>query len=305
MNTFRLAQDEILVNYEEFFTMYTYPLSQEQIDHFIRYGFIHLNDCFSKDFADQWIAEAFVRLGYDPVDRATWEKPIIHMPNSAFVNVREFAPKAYDAICQLLGGEERIKGDVRWGNGFIVNFHLGAEREWVAPSPEAGGWHKDGDFFWHFLDSPEQGLLVIVVWRDIGPRGGGTFMAPDSIKPVSEYLLANRGGIHPFEGNFGSLINQCHDFREVQGSVGDVVLMHPYMLHASSQNHSGIARFITNPPVSLREPLNFNRENPADYSPVERAVLHALGVERLDYQIEGERRPFDAKAYREARVKQP
>lgn len=285
--------------------MTQYPLSQAQIDHFIQYGFIHLSDCFDVGFADQWIAEAFVRLGYDPDDRTTWEKPLIHMPGTNFVNVRDFAPKAYEGMCQLLGGEDRIKGDVRWGNGFIVNFHLGADREWIPPSPESGGWHKDGDFFWHFLDSPEQGLLVIVVWRDIGPRGGGTYMAADSIKPVSEYLLAHREGIHPFEGKFGNLIDQCHDFREVQGKAGDVVLMHPYMLHASSQNHSGIARFITNPPVSLREPLNFNRPNPDDFSPVERAVLHALGVERLDFQIEGERRPFDAKAYREARAKQP
>jgi hypothetical protein len=304
LNTFKLTHHEIVVNYEEFFTMYNFPLSQDQLDHFIQYGFIHLTDCFDKAFADKWIAEAFERLGYDPVDSSTWEKPIIHMPASEYVNVREFAPKAYDAMCQLLGGAERINGEPRWGNGFIVNFHLGADHEWTPPSQESRGWHKDGDFFWHFLDSPEQGLLVIVVWRDIGPKGGGTFMAPDSIKPVTEYLLANRQGVHPFEGEFGGLISQCHDFREVQGKAGDVVLMHPYMLHASSQNHSGIARFITNPPVSLREPMNFNRENPADYSPVERAVLNALGVERLDYQIEGERRPFDAKAYREARAQQ-
>jgi ectoine hydroxylase-related dioxygenase (phytanoyl-CoA dioxygenase family) len=207
-------------------------------------------------------------------------------------------------MCDLLGGEERIKTPVEWGDGYIVNFKLGADRPWVPPSPEAGGWHKDGDFFWHFLDSPQQGLLVIVVWRDIYPQGGGTFLAPDSIKPVAEYLNANRQGLHPFEGGFGDLIAQCNDFREFIGKAGDVVLMHPYMLHASSQNHSGKARFITNPPVALKEPMRFDRENPEDFSPVELAVLKALGVERLDYQIEGERLGFDAKAYREARAKQ-
>jgi hypothetical protein len=118
-------------------------------------------------------------------------------------------------------------------------------------------------------------------------------------------LLADRTGIHPFTGGFGDSISECHDFRETTGKAGDVVLMHPYMLHASSQNHSGIARFITNPPVALREPMNFNRENPADYSPVERCVLHALGVEKLDYHIEGERRRFDAKAYRESQARKP
>jgi hypothetical protein len=277
-------------------------LSPEQIQHFIDYGFIHLTDCFDKDFAKQWTDAAFPRLGYDPDDPSTWEKPIIHMPSEEYVTVKEFAPNVYSAMCQLLGGEERIQENPRWGNGFIVNFSLGADREWVPPSPESGGWHKDGDFFWHFLDSPEQGLLVIVIWKDIQPHGGGTFIAPDSIKPVAEHLMADKTGIHPFIGGWGDLITQCHDFREVTGKVGDVILMHPYMLHASSQNHLGIARFITNPPVALREPMNFNRENPADFSPVEKAVLHALGAERLDYQAEGEHRPFNAKAYREAQA---
>jgi hypothetical protein len=283
--------------------MSDFSLSKQEIEQFVNNGFVQLSDCFDRDFARRWTDEAFVRLGYDPDNPATWEKPIVHMPDESRVLVKEFAPKAYDAICQLLGGEDRIRENITWANGFIANFSLGADRPWTPPSPEAGGWHKDGDFFYHFLDSPEQGLLLILIWKDIAPRGGGTFFAPDSIKPVAEYLLTDRTGIHPFENRFGSLITKCSDFREAAGRAGDVIFMHPYMLHASSQNHSGIARFITNPPVALREPMNFNRENPEDYSPVERAVLHALGVERLDYHIEGERRRFDARAYREAQAR--
>ena len=279
-------------------------LSPEQIQHFLDYGFVHLTDCFDTEFAAQSTARAFDRLGYVESDPSTWEKPIIHMPNESAVIVKEFSPKAYGAMCDLLGGEERIAQPVKWSDGYIVNFKLGADREWVAPSPEAGGWHKDGDFFWHFLDSPEQGLLVIVVWRDIVPQGGGTFIACDSVRPIAEYLNNHREGLHPFEGGFGKFITECQDFREVTGKVGDVILMHPYMLHASSQNHSGKARFITNPPVALKEPMNFNRADPADYSPVEQVVLNALGVERLDFQPEAERQRFDAKAYREARARE-
>lgn len=278
-------------------------LSPEQIQHFLDYGFIHLTDCFDTKFAAQSTAEAFDRLGYVEADPNTWERPIIHMSKENTVLVKDFSPKAYGAMCDLLGGEDRVAQPVQWGDGYIVNLKLGADREWIPPSPESGGWHKDGDFFWHFLDSPEQGLLVIVIWRDIEPKGGGTFIACDSIKPIAQYLNNHREGLHPFEGGFGNFISECQDFREVTGKAGDVVIMHPYMLHASSQNHSGKARFITNPPVALKEPMNFNRANPADYSPVEQAVLNALGVERLDFQIVGERRRFDAKAYREARAR--
>ena len=32
--------------------------------------------------------------------------------------------------------------------------------------------------FRHYLDSPEQGLLMLTYWGDVGPRSGGTFIAP-------------------------------------------------------------------------------------------------------------------------------
>ncbi|MEZ4557815.1 MAG: hypothetical protein R2854_15445 [Caldilineaceae bacterium] len=85
-------------------------------------------------------------------------------------------------------------------------------------------------------------------------------------------------------GAFGGLIDQCQEFVEVTGETGDFIIMHSFMLHASSNNHAGRVRFMTNPPVVLKEPLNFNRADPADFSLLERATLHALGMERYDFQ---------------------
>jgi hypothetical protein len=67
------------------------------------------------------------------------------------------------------------------------------------------------------------------------------------------------------------------------GEAGDVVLLHPYTLHATSQNVLGVPRIITNPPLALREPMNFHRADVDDFSLVERAVLRGLGVDRLDF----------------------
>jgi hypothetical protein len=173
--------------------------------------------------------------------------------------------------------------------GSSSNLGLGADREWEAPSASAPGWHKDGDFFRHFLDSPEQGLLTLVLWSDIEPRGGGTFVAADSVGPVARLLASRPEGILPDEFDYGVLIAQCDHFVETTGRLGDVVLLHPYVLHAVSQNHRGTARFITNPPITLREPMRFDRSDPAEQSPVERAVLRALGVERLRFAATGPR----------------
>jgi len=82
---------------------------------------------------------------------------------------------------------------------------------------------------------------------------------------------------------FRELIGQCRDFMEMTGEAGDVVLLHPYVLHATSQNVLGVARFIFNPPLTLRQPMNFDRDA-KEYSLVEQAVLRGLGVDRLRYQ---------------------
>jgi hypothetical protein len=50
-------------------------------------------------------------------------------------------------------------------------------------------WHNDGDFFVHFLDSPEQALLVIPLWSDIEHKGGGTAICGDGIKYIAKHLV--------------------------------------------------------------------------------------------------------------------
>ena len=86
----------------------TPPLSAEQIMHFLTHGHVVIPDCFPRDFAEDWTANAFRRLGYDPHDPATWEQEIVHMPASQRVPMPEIAPKAWQAACELLGGEERV-----------------------------------------------------------------------------------------------------------------------------------------------------------------------------------------------------
>ena len=260
----------------------------EQIDHFLVNGYVRLTGCFGRERADEWRALAFGRLGYDPGDPATWEEPRVHLPRMNTVDVSEFAPRAWAGMCDLMGGADRIKQPVTWADGFICNFNVRADEPWQPPSADVPGWHKDGDWFKHFLDSPEQGLLTIVIWSDILPQSGGTFVAPDSVGHIARQLAQFPEGQYNRDAQFGKLTSQCRQFEEITGEVGDVILIHPYMLHAASSNPSGRARFITNPAVSLNDPMCFDRPD-GDYSLVEQAVLNALSVESLDWQITAER----------------
>jgi hypothetical protein len=259
-------------------------LSQEQKDQFIRRGFVTIERAFSAEVAAKWVALGFERLGLDQNDPRTWSPNRAHPPATQEFDAAEFAPAAWEAMCELMGGAERVS-PCHWGDSLI--FALGDDTEWIPPSAEAPGWHKDGNFFRHYLDSPEQGLLPIVCWTDLVHRGGSTFIAPDSIKVVAEYLYAHLEGIGGKgydEPIWGQLISQCHEFIELSAKAGDVVLMHPFMLHAASQNFLRVPRVISNIPVAMREPMRFDRANREDFSPVELAILRALHVERLDYR---------------------
>jgi hypothetical protein len=225
------------------------------------------------------------------------------MPGHRDIDVASFAPRAWDAICDLVGGPGRIAATepYRWNDGFIVNLGEGADRPWADASAAAPGWHKDGDFFRHFLDSPEQGLLTLVLWSDVRHRGGATFVAADSVAPVARFLAAHPGGVcppgvpsaaggpEPAVFDYAALIAGCTEFVEATGAVGDVYLLHPFILHARAQNVLRAVRVITNPPVTLHEPMRFDRDDPAEHSLVERAVLRALGRERLSFAAAGPR----------------
>ena len=257
-------------------------LSDADIEHFVEHGYVILRRAFDPAVASAWVDEGFKRLGYDRRDPTTWANPRIHMPTTKTIDVRDIAPRVWQAVCELLGGEERLRVPYNWSDAFIMNLGVGADQPWAPPSAASKGWHKDGDFFRHFLDSPEQALLTIVCWTDMVHTGGGTFIAPDSVAHVAKFLAARPEGVTP--NAFSGLINECRDFIELTGNAGDVVLHHPFMLHATSQNVLRVERAITNPPVMLKEPMNFNRANPAEFSAVERGVLRGLGVERLDFK---------------------
>jgi hypothetical protein len=258
-------------------------LSDEQASHFLDKGYIVVRECFSPEAATEYTETIWTRLGYDRDDRSTWMEPAIHMPGHRHVDIKEFAPKAWSAVCDLLGDEERIAQPYNWSDGFIVNLWQGADRPWSPASPQSPGWHKDGDFFRHFLDSPEQGLLTLVLWSDVRHQGGATFVAADSVGPVARFLAEHPEGVLPHGFPIPELIGQCTDFVEATGRVGDVFLLHPYILHAKAQNTLRLPRFITNPPVTLAEPMRFDRPDPGEYSLVERAVLRALGVDRYAF----------------------
>ncbi|CAE6403139.1 unnamed protein product [Rhizoctonia solani] len=221
-------------------------LTPEQVDFFMTHGYVVIK----KALKEEWIARAtqdiWIRLGFDPNDRSTWTTERIHQPWHRKVLAKDVAPNAWGAICELVGGEEKVADYCKeWRDSMITN--LGTKRwetEDIKPQ-ELDNWHCDGDFFLHFLDSPEQGLL---------PRGGGTYIAEDSIGVIARWLRDHPEGVAPGMFDFGARLKECNVFTEMTG-------------------------------VSLKEPFNFNRLDPSEFSLVEQKTLKELGVEKLDFSV--------------------
>ena len=229
------------------------------------------------------------------------------MPTHRHVPVKNISPAAWNAICELCGGEDRVtESSKTWSDAFIVN--LGTlENEGKDDDPKAlYGWHVDGDFFVHFLDSPEQALLVIPCWSDVQHHGGATYICTDGPKLIGQHLYDHPQGVMPRMNPvtvseapeaatldfFNNLAHSRPDgsFHEMTGEVGDVILMHPLMLHTASHNPRRSIRVITNPPVSLKEPFVFDRADPSQYSLVELKTMHEIGAEKLKgWKITGKR----------------
>ncbi len=154
----------------------------------------------------------------------------------------------------------------------------------------------------HYLDSPEQGLLVIPLFTDIEHDAGGTMICPDAIPKMAEHLYQHPEGVSPamvpraqnptfsstggFDHSFYTNIAKSMPddaFVQASGKVGDVYLLHPLMMHSHSNNKLRHLRVITNPPVSLKDPF-FTK--PGNLSIVEQKTLAALGKESLgDWKI--------------------
>jgi hypothetical protein len=255
---------------------------------FISHGWVAVEHALEPDFCEEVVARGFARLGATEVDPSTWPPGWHNLPAETAYAIDDVAPRAAAVLDELVGGRAAVQfGDIP--DNLIFNFRddkpAWEPSEWRS---DGADYHKDGDWFRHFLDSPEQGLLGVIFWRDVAADQGATFIAADSIPPVARVLAAHPEGLGPNELRISNVLEQCHDFRPLVGQQGTIVFAHPYLVHSKSVNQTDRPRIISNTSVMLRSPLKFERDDGA-YTPIEQVVLDALGVASLSFVPSGER----------------
>lgn len=260
------------------------------VDTLLADGFVRIEGAIDPELCESVVQGRFRAEGWGD-DAASWPVGPVHLPATATFPLAEVAPRAVEVLEELVGGVAAARfSDIP--DNLIVNFpnptHAPQSPTQRAADPD--GWHKDGDWFRHFLDSPEQGLLGIVLWRDVVDGQGPTCIAPGSMTPVAELLASRPDGIDPTElkDPIGQILGRCTDIRSVTGTQGTILFAHPFLVHAASVNTSSTPRVISNTSVMLREPMRFDRSDDA-FTDVERATLRLLSVDRLDFRPTGSR----------------
>lgn len=107
--------------------------------------------------------------------------------------------------------------------------------------------------------------MPIFIFNDLGPGDGGTALCVGSHKKVAKLLWD--AGSEGLEGGKVSHLAQRFlddgEIVEVNGRAGDVMLMHPFTLHARSKNlgSRGLesVRFMCHPAVPLRERMQLDQ----------------------------------------------
>jgi hypothetical protein len=250
-------------------------------EQFVRDGYVAIEGAMDPALCEEVVTRTLASLGDHAVGRH-------NLPATRSWSLDEIAPSAAAALDELLGSRDAIAFSGIHDN-LIVNLADPSATWWApdeAASP-AAGWHKDGDWFRHFLDSPEQGILGIVFWRDVDEDQGATYVAADSIGPVARYLVAHPEGVDP-PVPVDEVVASCHDFRALAGRQGTVLWAHPFLVHSASANGTDRPRVISNTVATLHEPLRFDRPD-GRHTPVEQVVLDRLGLERLDFRATGPR----------------
>ena len=252
-------------------------LSPEQINDFIKEGFIRIDNAFPASMAAEVRTILWRETGFDPDDPSSWKQPVVRL---GYYTQEPFVAAANTPL--LLKAFDQLLGVGNW----IPCMNMGSMvlRFPSAEIPNDTGWHVEASFPGEdpndFLNwrvnvfSKGRGLLMLFLFSDVGDQDAPTRIRVGSHKDVAGVLKPyGETGLSFME--LAGLIPQMPERKEVlaTGKAGTVYLCHPFLVHAAQAHTGTIPRFMAQPPLLLRKGLVLEDEdNGHEYSPVEIAI---------------------------------
>lgn len=238
--------------------------SNDDLNHFKEYGYILVKKVFPTDIANE--CKEFLwdvmnkSYGYDPNDPSSWIDSKCQLSNvytcEPFKSI--FSNRLNNCIDEICGIDNTEPSN---GAGwFTITFPQHHQGPWDID----GHFHIDGTGFTHYTYSKEVGLVLLILISDVHNDWGGTAIAEKShISSIRMLTEAGKRGIVPAQLSL-SVREQSFDLIETTGCAGDIIIMHPLMLHARSKNlgpnNLAGVRFLCHPIVPLKNHMNFNKD---------------------------------------------
>ena len=251
---------------------------------FIRYGFVRIDNAFPAPTAAGARAILWRDTSCDPEDRRTWTRPVIRLfdyPQEPF-RAAANTPALHAAFDELVGKGRWVPRESL--GGFPIRFPH-------PDDPGDTGWHVDASyppdhsadsyFDWRInVRSKGRALLMLFLFSDVGDDDAPTRIRIGSHLGVAR-ILAPAGD----EGMSMIELSRAADaltagMRETTatGAAGTVYLCHPFLMHAAQPHRGAVPRFMAQPPLYPKVPVELTRCDGA-WSPVETAIRIGAGIE--------------------------
>ena len=259
-------------------------LSDAERDQFVHQGFLELENVFSQETAAEARAILWRAAGCDPEDKTTWTRPVVRLGDFSQEPFRcaVTAPILHAAFDELVGKGRWVPRESL--GGFPIRFPH-------ADDPGDTGWHIDASFppneqssssanyfEWRVnLRSKGRALLMLFLFSDVGENDAPTRIRVGSHLRVPALLApAGEDGLSVMEiGTAAAQATSGMQEALATGAAGTVYLCHPFLVHAAQTHRGERPRFLAQPPLILRTPLELERSD-GDYSPLEAAILLGL-----------------------------
>ena len=251
-------------------------LSEEEVQRFIKDGYLMVRGAFSGELARQIVPVVWSELEIDEKDRSTWRTPVVMLKK---VLERPPFPRVYSE--RYRGAIGDLCGHGRWSASQGVGHWIILLPGFAKPRrriPRAH-WHTDVSLDHPQLDKPDLGLVTVEFFSDIDPGGGGTAIRVGSHAYVIRMIRRAREPGLESNQNFTDRIESATNHLplvEATGKAGDVLMMHPFTIHAVNANLGNRPRIAAIKLIRMNDTLNLEPRKAGDQSPVEAAIVNAL-----------------------------
>ncbi len=243
----------------------------QTLEHFRMHGWMRVHQAFSADDAARmrdvvWAGLAELAIQRDAPSTWTVERPVGLQRLKQDPAFRAVGSERLLAAIGSLFGTAAFEEPKTWGALFIA---FPGQGDWGVPS---SGWHADANFrsqLW-----PPKGVQIHSLFGDIVPRSGATLILSGSHRLIHQWFQQNppppaaRSADtrrlllgHPYirdlhtEGDAEARIARFMTRVEIvdgiplqvlenTGAAGDVLLLHPLLLHVAAPNTGAAPRFL-------------------------------------------------------------